>query len=141
MNKYTMQSILLNRYKVTIYEVDIKDDAFCLKRGDKYYIALNKNKNFTPEERYFKIEHELSHIMNNTFYNDNNKNMAYQINQLEIQTNDYMLLKNGIASRILSRLNKGLSKDEIINELELPQEIYDLAFKLLVRRDILNYGI
>lgn len=121
----------LETYNAQIYYFEFKKrEALTILVDNKYYIGINKS---VPEDKkLWLIEHELEHIRNKTFYSSSSS--EYTVNQMEKITNDTMVLKNGLVSSILSLKDKGLNKEDICNQLEIPAEVYDHVIKLINRK-------
>lgn len=100
MNRMKLLDIDLKE-PIQIYEYPFKkcdSSAMSVFRKGKYYIAINSNKKLSSLDRDWIIEHEFQHIKNKTFYSMNAS--SYEINQMEIKTNDAVIEKLGLAELI-----------------------------------------
>ena len=111
-------------------------NAVSLLIDNKYYIVINSNKEFSKKMKYWIIEHELEHIKNNTMYKIYDKEYIIKLN--EVKTDDAVILKNGIVSKVLSMLVDGLDKYEISSYLNVPVNIIDNCIFLINRRRLTN---
>lgn len=125
----------LNKRDIKIYDCDLNmSNALAVLVDGKYYIGINKNKNFSECMRFWLIQHELEHIKNGTFYHMNDD--KYIINKNERITNDAVITKLGIVTPILESINKGADKWKICSDYDIPSEIYDYCLNYIKRKGL-----
>ena len=111
-------------------------ESLTIYLNNKYHIGINKD--LPNLDRYWILEHELEHIKNKTLYSATDD--AYTINQKERITNDAMILKFGLPSKILKMLESGKNKDEICKELNITEKVYDYSYEYIIRRYLILLG-
>ena len=64
----------LDELGIEVYDYDLKTcNALTVLVDGKYYIGINKNKDFSEMMKFWLIQHELEHIKHGTFYHMNYK--------------------------------------------------------------------
>lgn len=125
----------LDKRDIKVYDYDLNTcNALAVLVDGKYYIGINKNKNFSECVRFWLIQHELEHIKNGTFYHINDD--KYIINKNERITNDAVITKLGIVTPILESIYKGYTKEEICSYYDIPSEIYDYCLNYIKRKGL-----
>lgn len=137
MNKYKLLEAELKQYNILIHEIPLdNNDCFTVKINDRYFIAVNKNKNFNEIDKYWIINHEIEHIKNNTFYTyDSNKN---QISKYETITNQKLIDKLSLDKKVITMLLNNCESEEIRDKLELSKEIL-IEIQNKISRDLLLF--
>ena len=97
--------------------------------NNKYHIGINQD--LPRLERYWILEHEVEHIKNHTLYTSSDD--AYTINQKERITNDALVLKFGLPTKIYKMLESGMEKDEICKELNITENVYNYSCIYIIR--------
>lgn len=125
----------LEKLNITLYDFDFKTcNALTVLIDNKYYIGINKNKNFSEWKKFWLIQHELEHIKHGTFYHINDD--KYIINKNERITNDALINKLGLVVPVFEALIKGFDKWEICTEMQIPYEVYDCVVDYINRRGL-----
>lgn len=119
-----LQDLILKNKNIHVIEFPMTSVPFVLKRNDEFFIVVNKG--IEPDRLYWIIEHELAHIMTDTFYLIDSSNQ-YKINMVERKADKYLIEKNGLKTKIKKALQEGLNKEEICESMQLPTQIYDAA--------------
>ncbi len=136
MDKYKLLEAELLLHNISIVEYDLKQsDSFTIKDKDRYYIVLNKNKNYLDVERYWIIEHELEHIKNGTFYKASSND--YAVNENERRTNDALIKKLALDKKYINSIINDVSIEEFSQRQELTNEIID-NIKNYIDRELLH---
>ncbi len=125
----------LDELGIEVYDYDLKTcNALTVLVDGKYYIGINKNKDFSEMMKFWLIQHELEHIKHGTFYHMNDD--KFIINKNERITNDAVITKLGIITPILECMYKGADKWEICSYYDLPFEIYDYCLDYIRRKGL-----
>lgn len=121
---------------ITIDMVDMNCIVACtVCVDDHYYIGINKNKNLTPCEVRYVIEHEYSHIRTNAFYNSHSS--LSQIIESENRANDDMVARLHLDKKILPFLLRHASNDEICESLSITHNVLCKTINYIRRKRIL----
>lgn len=94
--------------------------AFAFKINDKNYICINGSS--SNVESYWMLEHELEHIKNNTLYVSNAPDE--EILKNEFLTNDNLIKKLSLDTKVLNLKLQNFSDEQIIEKLKLTKDIY-----------------
>lgn len=125
----------LDDLDITVYDYPFDTcNAMTVLVDGKYYIGINKNKNFSEYARFWLIQHELEHIKHGTFYHMNDD--KFIINKSERITNDAVITKLGLVLPVIDAMIRGLDKWEICEGLEIPYEVYDCCIDYINRRGL-----
>lgn len=120
-----------------VYEYDFKTcNAVVLKKDGYYYIGIRKG--MSELERYWVLEHELEHIKQKAMYQDGD--CAYIINKKERITNDALILKLGLPSRVYELLMGKKEKTEICQILGLSDDVFEYTLNYLKRNQLKILG-
>ena len=136
MNKFDIQSQELFDNNIQLFDYPLESiDACCINFDKNNYICINKNKDFTSFDKYWRIEHELEHIKNNALYTCESSKIA--IKRREYKANDALVKKHNLATYTADLIKSGLTKWEICEELDLPSDLFDHTLNYIKRKGIM----
>lgn len=107
--------------------------GFYIEIENKKYICISDK--LTENEAFYVVAHELCHLeLNNNYELEKG---PFRIAMAERETNDRMLNQLGLVSDVIKLKLAGVTYDEIKKELQIPDDVFELAMQHIYRR-VLN---
>lgn len=115
------QQELLDANGILVVEMEhLSTKGFAMALNGKKYIVVDKG--LSKDERFWVIEHELSHLLLDNLYDASTP--ASDVLKIEFETNEETICRDELLLDVFTCKALGLQADEICNLLQVDKDFY-----------------